>query len=117
MRFLIDEMFAPAVARSLSDLGHDAQHVRDVGLAGRSDDEVFDHATIEDHVIVTENAVDFVSLLDRAASMGNEAPPVMLALKRTLPTAAGAMEHQLVSRLARWADVHPDPYRHIHWLP
>lgn len=117
MRFLIDEMFAPAVARDLTDLGHDAQHVRDVGLAGRNDDEVFDYATIEDRVIVTENAVDFVGLLDSAASIGNETAPVVLALKRTLPSDAGAMAHQLVNRLARWADLHPDPYRHTHWLP
>lgn len=66
---------------------------------------------------MTENAVDFVSLLDRAASIGKEKPPVVLALKRTLPPDAGAMTHQLVNRLARWADLNPDPYRHIHWLP
>lgn len=40
MKFLIDEMFSPTLARRLSDLGHDARHVPDLGLAG--DDEVFD---------------------------------------------------------------------------
>jgi predicted nuclease of predicted toxin-antitoxin system len=116
VRFLIDEMFSPAVARHLTDLGHDAQHVRDLGLAGRTDDEVFDRATVEDRVVVTENAVDFVALLDTAGSAGAVTPPVVLALKRTLPADAGAMANELARRLARWADNHPDPYRHVHWL-
>lgn len=116
MRFLIDEMFSPAVARHLIALGHDAQHVRDVGLAGRADDEVFERAAAEDRVVVTENAVDFVTLLDAAVGAGAVAPPVVLALKRTLPADAGTMANELAKRLARWADTHPDPYRHVHWL-
>lgn len=43
-------------------------------------------------------------------------PHVMLALKRTLPADAGALANELANRLARWADHHPDPYRHVHWL-
>jgi len=116
VRFLIDEMFSPAVARHLTDLGHDARHVRHVGLAGCPDDEVFDRATAEDRVVVTENAVDFVALLDAATSAGLVTAPVVLALKRTLPAGAGSMAHELAKRLARWADTHPDPYRHVHWL-
>ena len=116
MRFLIDEMFSPAVVRHLTDLGHDAQHVRDLGPPGPTDDEVFDRATVEDRVVVTENAVDFVALLDTAGSTGAATPPVVLAQKRTLPADAGAMANELARRLARWADNHPDPYRHVHWL-
>ena len=116
MKFLIDEMVSPTVARHLTDLGHDAQHVRDLGLAGRPDGEVLDRATAEDRVVVTENAVDFVALLDAATSAGLVTVPVVLALKRTLPAGAGAMAHELAKRLARWADQHPDPYRHVHWL-
>jgi predicted nuclease of predicted toxin-antitoxin system len=116
VKFLVDEMFSPAVARHLTDLGHDAQHVRDLGLAGHTDDEVFARATAEDRVIVTENAGDFVALLDAATSRGIVTPPVVLALKRTLPAEAGAMANELASRLARWADQHADPYRHVHWL-
>jgi predicted nuclease of predicted toxin-antitoxin system len=116
VRFLIDEMFSPAVARHLTDLGHDALHVRDLGLSGSTDDEVLDRAIAEDRVVVTENAVDFVALLDTATSAGLVTAPVVLALKRTLPADAGAMANGLAKRLARWADDHPDPYRHVHWL-
>lgn len=116
MKFLVDEMFSPAVARHLTDLRHDAQHVRDLGLAGRTDDKVLHQATAEDRVVVTENAADFVPLLDAAASAGVVTPPVVLVLKRTLPADAGAMANELANRLARWADHQPDPYRHVHWL-
>ena len=116
MRFLIDEMFSAAVAGHLRDLGHDAVQVRDLGLAGRTDDEVLAVATAGDRVVVSENAVDFLALLEAAASAGVLTPPVVLALKRTLPPDAGAMANELANRLARWADNHPDPYRHVHWL-
>jgi len=81
VRFLIDEMFGPAVARHLTDLGHDARHVRDLGLSGRTDGEVFDRATAEDRVVVTENAADFVALLDAATSAGS-APPLSRCSRR-----------------------------------
>ncbi len=116
MRFLIDEMFSPAVARHLTDQGHDARHVRDLGLAGCTDDEVFDRAAAEERVVVTENVVDFVAQLDAAAGAGAVTPPVVLALKRTLPAGAGAMARELADRLARWAVNHPEPHRHVHWL-
>ena len=109
-------MFSAAVAQHLRDLGHDAVHVGDLGLAGGTDDKVLHQATVEDRVVVTENAVDFVALLEAAASAGVLTPPVVLALGRTLPSNAGAMAHELANRLARWAQDHPDPYRHVHWL-
>lgn len=116
MKFLIDEMFSPAVAKHLTDLGHDAVHVRDLGLAGRADEEVLQRATTENRVVVTENAVDFVLLVGAATGAGVITSPVVLALKRTLPAPAGAMANDLAQRLARWADEHPEPYRHVHWL-
>ncbi len=35
MRFLVDNALSPEVARGLSDAGHSAIHVRDIGLAQR----------------------------------------------------------------------------------
>lgn len=65
---------------------------------------------------VTENAVDFVALLDAAVGAGAVTAPVVLALERTLPAGADAMANELAKRLTRWADNPPDPYRHVHWL-
>ncbi|MGH3327666.1 MAG: DUF5615 family PIN-like protein [Streptomycetales bacterium] len=116
MRFLVDEMFPPRVAYDLAEHGHDAVHVRDAGLAGASDDAILRHAMDLDRVLVTENAVDIVPLLDVTVAAGGVPPPVVLALKRTLPAAAGAMAHALATRLAKWAREHPDPCRHVHWV-
>ena len=116
MRFLIDEMFSPRVADHLAELGHDARHLRDFGLMGATDDEVLLQASVEDRVVVTENAVDFVPLVDAATQSGEITPPVVLALKRTLPPEAGALANELARRLHRWAVDHSEPYRHMHWL-
>ena len=104
----IAEMFSAAVAGHLRHLGHDARHVRDLRVAGRTDDEVLAVATVQDRVGVTENAVDFILLLEAAASAGVLTPPVVLA-RRTLPPDAGAMANELANRLARWAPQPPRP--------
>ncbi len=116
MRFLIDEMFSRDVARQLTEKGHEAAHVADLALAGAEDAQVLARAAIDGRVVVTEDVGDFVPLLDTGTASGQPVPPVVIALKRNLPTGAGAMTHGLVSRLTTWADEHPTPYPHVHWL-
>jgi len=116
VKFLIDEMFSHEVAAGLRSRSHDAWHVRDVGLNGASDADVLGYAVAHDLVVVTENAVDYVLLLNAAAGAGQSTPAVVLTLKRQLPRQAPALARELAHRLARWADAHPNPYRHIHWL-
>jgi predicted nuclease of predicted toxin-antitoxin system len=41
MRFLIDNALSPMVAEGLSQAGHDAVHVRDLGLQAAPDAEIF----------------------------------------------------------------------------
>lgn len=116
MRFLVDEMFGADVARRLTEAGHDAFHVHDVGLSGAADHDVLVRAVEDGLVVVTENAVDFVPLLEQRSAAGLPSTPVVIALKRGLPRGAGAMNGALADRLARWAEEHPDPYHHVHWL-
>ena len=52
MRFLIDNALSPALADLLRDAGHDARHVRDIGLQHAPDDEIFERARVEDLVVV-----------------------------------------------------------------
>jgi predicted nuclease of predicted toxin-antitoxin system len=47
MRFLIDNALSPALAAALSELGHDAVHVRDVGLRDAADDAIMQFTTAE----------------------------------------------------------------------
>lgn len=116
MKFLIDEMFGPAVAQELRDIGHEAEHLLEIGLGGAEDRAVLAYAVSRDQVIVTENAVDFVPLLDERAAANPPVCAVVIALKRSLPRDAGALAHHLAHRLSAWAGDHPSPYAHVHWL-
>jgi hypothetical protein len=53
MRFLIDNAMSPEVAAGLNAAGHDALHVRDLGLADAADVEIFHRAAAENCVIVS----------------------------------------------------------------
>lgn len=116
MRFLVDEMFGSDVADRLDLAGHGAVHVRDLGLAGAPDSDVLARAVEDRWIVVTENAVDFIPLLDSRTAAGLAVTPVVIALKKNLPVGAGAMCHALVKKLVKWADDNPDPYPHVHWL-
>jgi hypothetical protein len=116
VRFLVDEMFPGEVAERLRAADHDAVSVRDLGLTGKSDVEVLAQAVAEDRVVVTENAADFIALLDDREGAGEQLVPVVVALKRKLPSSRGAMISALARRLTAWCAQHREPYRHVHWL-
>ncbi len=116
MRFLIDEMFSPDVAHQLRERGHDAVHVAELALRAVPDPDLLTVAATQARVVMTENAADFVPLLDARVAAGAEVTPVVIALKRNLPRGSGAVTNALATRLAAWAEETPDPYRHVHWL-
>ena len=100
MRFLIDEQLPPALAKLLSDNGHLAQHVRDAGLAGQSDEIVWRRAGAINAVIITKDA-DFVirQALDPTGPavvwlrLSNTRRPALLtAMLRALPRVVAALE-------------------------
>lgn len=65
MKLLIDEQLSPRlVAWCAERRGLYAASVPHVGLAGRSDAEVWRHAFEHDFVVVTTNARDFLALLE-----------------------------------------------------
>jgi predicted nuclease of predicted toxin-antitoxin system len=70
MRLLIDNALSPIVAEGLRRSGHDAIHVRDLGLAAADDVTIFEHADHEERVIVSADT-DFGTIL----AMRNTARP------------------------------------------
>jgi predicted nuclease of predicted toxin-antitoxin system len=71
----------------LRDAGHDSIHVRDLGLASATDDEVLARAAEDRWVLVTADRGDFGRLL---AASGATAPSVVLL--RQLPTVVRAAD-------------------------
>jgi predicted nuclease of predicted toxin-antitoxin system len=66
MRFLVDAQLPPALSRWLSDRGHIAEHVAEIGLATASDAAVWQEAIDKSAVVVTKDE-DFAvrKVLDR----------------------------------------------------
>jgi predicted nuclease of predicted toxin-antitoxin system len=62
VKFLIGNALSPEVAHGLADAGHDAIHVRDIGLGAAADRVIFDRAADEDRIVVSADT-DFGTLL------------------------------------------------------
>lgn len=62
MRFLIDAQLPPALARLLTDRGHTAEHVYDIGLGGAADRVLWDYALEHNAALVTKDE-DFYDML------------------------------------------------------
>lgn len=104
MRILIDEMFPSGTCARLVERGHDAVHVRDLGVDARPDREVAAAAARDDRALVTENVKDYAAEHDIV---------VVCVLKSHLPQ--HGMDAHLASVLDQWAAANPEPYVGLHW--
>lgn len=80
MRVLLDEMYAGKLAQLLRDQGIDAVTVTELGLAARSDADVFAAAADGGYVLLTENVSDFAPLCSDHVAAGRHHFGVLIAL-------------------------------------
>ena len=102
MKFLIDNALPPRLATLLRAAGHDAVHVRDLGLAHASDEVIFARAGEEDRVLVSADS-DFALLALRSAHR-----PSFILVREPDLTRAESYFDRLVSTLAT---LEPDLHR------
>ena len=116
---MVDEALQDAVAHRLTTAGHDTTHVRILGLAGHTDDEVLALA-ISDHRVLVTTDTDFGTIL---ALTGAAAPSVLLL--RGIGDSVDERVDTLLDVLPRVGDelsegavvvIEPDRYR-IRYLP
>ena len=85
-RLLLDEMFSPAIAAALRDLGHDVVAVAErPELRSMTDAEVFAWATARGRWLLTENVKDFRPILQQALQADNPAAGILYTSNRAFP--------------------------------
>ncbi|MAU01962.1 MAG: hypothetical protein CL608_32910 [Anaerolineaceae bacterium] len=77
MRFLVDNALSPQVAAGLQNAGHNAVHVRDIGLATADDEVLLDLAAETERVIISADS-DFGTLL----ALRQSAKPSFILFRR-----------------------------------
>jgi predicted nuclease of predicted toxin-antitoxin system len=79
LRFLVDQGVSPAIALALTAAGFDAIHVRNIGMAAASDEQIVIAARADNRVIVTQDT-GFGGLLVMSRA---RAPSVILFRERS----------------------------------
>lgn len=98
MRFLLDQNLSLRLAQLLGDGGHDALHVRSLGLGTAPDAVILDRAAEESRVLVSADT-DFGALL----ATGHRREPSLILFRRERPRRPQPQAALLLSHLDRVA--------------
>ena len=89
MKLLLDEMYSASLAEALRSADIKAVTVAELGLAGRSDFDVFAAAVVEGYVLLTENVADFARIAADHLTAGHHHLGVLIALSSRFSRPAG----------------------------
>jgi predicted nuclease of predicted toxin-antitoxin system len=99
MKFLIDNALSPVLAALLQQAGHDAIHVRSIGLQHADDDVIFERAAAEHRIVVSADA-DFGTLL--AVSLSQQ--PSVIQFRGAGSRKPDALARTLLANLPQLVD-------------
>ena len=103
MRLLLDEVYSATHAAALRDANIDTVAVAELGLAGRSDLDVFATAAADGYVMLSENVADFARIAADHLAAGHHHPGVLIALSSRF-SRRPAGRHALVAAVLAVAD-------------
>ena len=82
----LDEMFSPAIATALRDLGHDVVAVAErADLRSMTDDDLFTWSAANHRWLLTENVKDFRPIMLRALQAGGMTTGLLFTSNRAFP--------------------------------
>ncbi|MBA7542634.1 hypothetical protein ES705_34958 [subsurface metagenome] len=81
MRLLIDNALSPIVAEKLKQAGHDAVHVRELGMQCAPDDEIFKVAEEQERTLISADT-DFGAIL----SLRDKCKPSFILIRKNTNT-------------------------------
>jgi predicted nuclease of predicted toxin-antitoxin system len=99
MRFLVDNALSPALAVLLTDAGHDAVHVRSLGLQHAKDIDIFDRAAADDRILVSADT-DFGTLLATRSAR----KPSVIQFRGPGSRRPDTLAHILLSNLSQFSE-------------
>jgi predicted nuclease of predicted toxin-antitoxin system len=99
VKFLIDNNLSPLLAESLKAAGHDAVHLRDLGMQAELDPVVLQRAQTDERVLVSADT-DFGGLLSRSHATG----PSVLLIRRLAGRRAAEQSAIILANLDQIAE-------------
>ena len=120
MRFLLDEMYATAIAVGCRERGVDVASVHErPAVEGEEDDaEVLRAASRERRVLISNNHRHLVPIVDSFAERGEEHYGVLLTSDRSLPRTTEGIGLLIGSVVAYASEHEPDDLlNNYSWLP
>ena len=99
MKFLIDNNLSPLLAEGLKAAGHDAVHLRDLGMQAAPDPAVLQRAQVDERILVSADT-DFGSLLSRSRATG----PSVLLIRRLAGRRAAEQSAIILANLDQVAE-------------